>query len=384
LVLLCCVRETMLLSFVMQWTSHGGIRKLAMLSAETFCKLKPFPRFRQRTGHGFGLAACPSLNLLVTSEYNDTLSVWGIPSGGDGGGLTLLCTLGNRTSETAMQFKFSAMDTGYRMDTGYLAFTPPAMDDNNIARPLLLVTDAGADAVHVVDVVGRTHEGYVACPGSITRPRGVAASTTSSALVAVSAWKKDNSGDHVVILYRGSGAVWEVVWVIETPGTGNGTLDMPYGLRFTSDGSGICVAVYEYGNGRASLLRVDDGGLVRHIATTGLRGLRDVLEVDGGWLVVCSTSSTVEFVSDGDGGDGRPYLGRAGRGMGVDDGEFSFPSTLAVVPGLGLVVREWFNERLQVFATSDTMAMLTNMSAIRIAWMCTVARAILNRRASVA
>jgi hypothetical protein len=57
--------------------------------------------------------------------------------------------------------------------------------------------------------------GYVASPGSIAGPRGVAASGASP-LVAVSAWAKTNSGDHVVVVYRGShgGAVWEAVRVI--------------------------------------------------------------------------------------------------------------------------------------------------------------------------
>jgi hypothetical protein len=93
----------------------------------------------------------------------------------------------------------------------------------------------------------------------------------------------------------------------------------------------------------------------------------------------------VEFVSDGVDGDiGRCYLGKAGGGWGSADGEFDFPVALATVPGIGLVVREHFNGgRLQVFATPDAMAMYTNMSGIRIAWMCTVARAVFNRRANM-
>jgi hypothetical protein len=108
-----------------------------------------------------------------------------------------------------------------------------------------------------------------------------------------------------------------------------------------------------------------------------------VEEVEGGWLVACDGSCTVEFVADGDCGDGRgqPLLGGAGGGFGSGDGEFNFPVALATVPGLGLVVRERGNDgRLQVFATPDTIAMLTNMSGIRIAWMCAVARAVISRR----
>ena len=48
--------------------------------------------------------------------------------------------------------------------SGHLAFSGPAT-----AR-LFLVTDAGHDVVHVIDVVGRVHVGYVAAPGTIAGP----------------------------------------------------------------------------------------------------------------------------------------------------------------------------------------------------------------------
>ena len=72
-----------------------------------------------------------------------------------------------------MQFDFTR-SSGSGV-SGYLAFTPPTTTTSGSssgARPLLLVTDAGHDAVHVVDVVGRTHAGYLASPGSIAGPRG--------------------------------------------------------------------------------------------------------------------------------------------------------------------------------------------------------------------
>jgi hypothetical protein len=187
----------------------------------------PQPSLKTDCGRGCGLAACPALGLLVTSDvYKSTLSVWDLPggasdcgvsggagttggagaggatAGGGGGGLRLVCTLGGAGSVAPMQFKFFD-DQGY---SGYLAFTPPTRSPSSSARPLLLVSDAGANAVHLVDVVGRTHEGYLASPGSIVGPRGVAASGTSP-LVAVCAWRGWNSGDHVVVVYRGSGAV---------------------------------------------------------------------------------------------------------------------------------------------------------------------------------
>jgi DNA-binding beta-propeller fold protein YncE len=271
--------------------------------------------------------------------------------------------------------------------SGYLAFTPPVATTTTagLSRPLLLVTDAGHDAVHLVDVVGRSHAGYLASPGSIAGPRGVAASGASP-LVAVSAWKRDGSGDHVVVVYRGSGAVWEAVRVIGGglggPGSGDGQLRMPYGLRFSGDGSTVCVA--DCGNNGVSLFRVGDGGFVRHIAT-GLSGPMDVEEVEGGWLVACYGSSTVKFVGDGADavGGAWPSLGKAGGAPDSGDGEFYGPSALAVVPGLGLVVREDGNSgRLQVFVTPDTIAMVS-MSPNRVAWMTVVARGVFRRKGAM-
>ncbi len=122
-------------------------------------------------------------------------------------------------------------------------------------------------------------------------------------------------------------------------------MSMPMGLRFSGDGSSICVA--DSDNMRASMFRVGDGGFAQHIAV-GLRNPYDVEEVEGGWLVASYLSHTVEFVGDGVGG-GRPSLGKGSGRSGWGDGEFCNPTALAVVPGLGLVVRELVNRRLQVF-----------------------------------
>jgi hypothetical protein len=255
-----------------------------------------------------------------------------------------------------MQFKFN---DGY--DSGWMTFTGPA------TSRLLLLTDAGHDAVHVIDVAGRVHVGYVAAPGTIAGPRGVAA---RGSLVAVSTWKIGSSGDHVVRVFVGSGAMWTAVRVVggrfRAPGGVDGQLNKPYGLRFTVDGTGLTVA--DWNNGRVSVFRVEDGSFERHVAT-GLSWPMDVEECEGGWLVACYNSDTIEFVNaSGDmdrGGwaslgkwDGiviqANYFQSTTGSVPIDnsgsgDGQLDGPTALALVPDLGLVVRELFNCRFQVF-----------------------------------
>ena len=89
-------------------------------------------------------------------------------------------------------------------------------------------------------------------------------------------------------------------------------------------------------------------------------------------MVACGVSSTVEFV--GGNGVSRPALGKRGAA----NGDFLFPTTLALVPSVGLVVREYDGGRLQVFATPDAVAMAA-MSPLRVGWMVGVARAALAR-----
>jgi hypothetical protein len=229
-----------------------------------------------------------------------------------------------------MVFKFEDPHFCY---SGYLTF----LDH------LLLVTDAGHDAVHVVDVAGQVHTGYVAAPGTIAGPRGVAA---RGSLVAVSAWKRPHSGDHVLYLFEGSGNRWARVRVLcggfGGPSGVGFTLARPYGLRFSADG--MVLAVANDGNGRVSLFRVGSGSFVRHVAT-GLQWPRDVEECSDGWLVACVGSDTVELVGVGVGR--RCALGQRG----IEDGKLLGPSALALAPGVGLVVRELGNKgRGQVFA----------------------------------
>jgi hypothetical protein len=282
-----------------------------------------------------------------------------------------------------------------------MAFTGPAT-----AR-LLLLTDAGHDAVHIIDVAGRVHVGYVAAPGTIAGPRGVAA---RCCMVAVSAWRpeqdyshsnsdsysesdsyssdpdpRQRATDYTVLLFNGSGTSWTLVRIMRADCGGPrctvlcNQLVEPYGLRFTADGTGLVVASKD----TVSMFHVRDGSFVRHSAT-GVYNARDVEESEGGWLVACIESRTIEFVSDLEGAGGgsidRPRLGKRGAG---DDGGFDRPSALALVPGLGLVVREIGKVgRLQFFATPDSIAMAT-MSPYRVAWMIGVARCAVARALAV-
>ncbi len=299
---------------------------------------------------GYGMAVCPTLGLVVTSDsHKSNLSVFHLSStskdaeleAGTGTGLALACTLGGASAAAPMKFRFlDFSDSASGGHSGLLAFTGPPT-----AR-LLLVTDAGHDAVHVIDVVARVHKGYVAAPGTVAGPRGVAA---RGSLVAVSAWRHRDIGDHVVHVFEGSGCSWAPVRLLcggfRGPGRADGQLKCPYGLRFTSDGSGLAVA--DWGNGRVSLLRISDGCFVRHLRYA--TGPHDVEECEGGWLVArfdeTSTVAvhTVEFVDSV--GDFRGALGE----WGDRNGQFGWPSALALVPGLGLVVREWKNRRVQFF-----------------------------------
>jgi hypothetical protein len=333
--------------------------------------LRAITEFTTMSGPGRGLAVCPSLDLLATSDTSDrTVSVYEFPvSKGRGaapksGGLRLLYMF--KVTEGP---EFCAYGT-----LGCLAFTPPG-DETRAARPLLLVIDSRQQAVHVVDVIDRVHVGYVAAPGTVDGPQGVAVSLDGS-LVAVSTCPTgtfQGSGaigvkDDAILLYRNCGgtaaAAWEKVRVIR------GGLNQPLGLRFTRDGTAICVANLRYSC--ASLFRVADGVLVRHVAFVPRRGLRDLEEVEGGWLLACPSIDSAGYVGFGSNTDPEcreavPWWPRCCLTEPPAN-----PTSLAVVPGYGVVVREFGQfGRLQVFTTPDAMAMAA-MSRLRVAWMFAV------------
>jgi hypothetical protein len=379
--------------------------------------LVPVPALCTETHDGHGLAVCPVLGLLVISELNpETLVVYTLPrvytgvepetgtaarsSAHSPPGLKIVCTLGGRFSAAPMQFGFHGSEYN-----GALALT------DSSASNLLLVCDQGNAAVHVVDVVGRSHVGYVAGPGTILKAKAVA---SRGSLVAVGARKGPDSWASAIFLFSGSGATWTTIRVVDgytafapplhrpevcpicTPLVDSWLISLPrleydatvsicgsdpfqahyphaiglsanmFGLRFTRDGTRL--AVTSSCNNDLSVIRVQDGVVEGNLAR-GLGIAWDMEEVQGGWLVACIDSSVVKFVPTEAGLD-QKTLG----GFGTEDGQFSHVAALALVPGLGLVTRDFSNgNRVQVFVYPEPAAMAA-MSRIRVAWMVGVAR----------
>ncbi len=168
--------------------------------------------------------------------------------------------------------------------SGGLAFAHVGQDSEGDAgapahaRPLLLlVADAMADAVHLVDVVAGAHLGPLYPAGAQPEaPRGVAASATT---VAVSAWKHARRCDHTVSLFDArTRRPLRVLGGVGGPA--DGCFDRPWGLAL----SGALLAVADNGNDRVTEFRVEDGAFVRH-AATGLGFAAAVVAWPGGWVV---------------------------------------------------------------------------------------------------
>jgi hypothetical protein len=324
--------------------------------------MHPVSSLTRACGKGVGMAVCLELGILVTSSHIDNkLSTFAFPGsgasarcgagagsgvgGGAGVASTSTGTLSHRGSSFSLLHQFGdeapfdfCFESATNCYSGYLAFMPSDGD----MEPIVVVTDAGNGAVHVVNVMDRAHLGYVARPGSISGPKGVAAARDC---VAVSAWTQFDTGSHIVRVYCRHESEWRR-WrdVGVDCGAYDHQLCRPYGLRFSGDGAHVSVA--DCGNGRVSLFRLCDGAFVRHIAK-GLDGPRDVQECKEGWIVACMDSNTVQQVPAGP--SGRSALGRYGGGSSLE-GEFRYPSAVALVRGFGLVVREILNDgRIQVF-----------------------------------
>ncbi len=343
---------------------HVTLVKAIMISTPRWVRR---PHFRAVCGNvsvdGYGLAVCPVLGLLVLSDVcKNTLLVLALPesSGGSGGDLILKNIRGGPGSPAPMQFKFSGDMQGC---SGYMAFT----SGDDTTPPLLLVTDAGHSAVHVIDMTAKPqmHVGFVCAPGSVLGPRCVA---SKGSLVAISTWKDHKIGDHIVQLFEGSGSVWTPLRVLGGGfGHAAGQLYQPFGVRFSADGQRVVVA--DAGNGRVSTFFVADGSFERHLAQ-GLDYPIDIEECEGGWLAACWLTNTLEFIDGMD--EGRVILSIGPN----ENGTFKYPAALSLTSSLGLVVRQKLPvSPISVFATPDMVAM-DAMSIMRVAWMGVVARVV--------
>jgi len=224
--------------------------------------------------------------------------------------------------------------------------------------------------VHIIDVVGETHEGYVAPPGTLRGPRGLAARGN---LVAVSTATYDDALRQGVHIFEGSGTRWSALRIIDAgfqgAGDAYGRLLSPRGLRFTADGMGL-VVVDGYSK-TVNMFRVEDGSFVRHVVTS-MTSVNDVEEWEGGWLVSTSFPATITFMVDGE----------VHSSMECRRNEFGRRYTyksMAFAPGLGLFVRDSCSHTLQLYATHDDIAM-ASMSDVRVEWMAAVARGTEARR----
>ena len=124
-----------------------------------------------------------------------------------------------------------------------------------------------------------------------------------------------------------------------SPGSARGQLNMPFGIRFSGVGMDEWeLAVADSSNKRVSLFRIADGAFARHVHEGLDVSPYDVEECKYGWLMAgfdstgSSDNHSVAVLSrHGDTITKKTYPGVGG---------FARPCALALVPGLGLVVRE--------------------------------------------
>jgi hypothetical protein len=282
------------------------------------------------------MAVSTALGVLVTSDRMEgSLSIFTLWEGAGPAraafdrtsGLVKVGIMGGPTWLDPLQFVFTDDDL---VLSGCLAFTDGAEQH-------LVVTDHGNKAVHLVDVVRQVHMGYVATPGTIVRPHGVAA---RGSLVAVTCW---GPGRDSVEVFRRTDPEWVPHRTID----GGSHLRAPHGLRFTSDGRGVVVANR---NARCvSLFDVTDGSFARDLCTE-CSAPTDVHEVQGGWLVANLSMTAFQDVQIIEGDTVR----RCTFDLGVGDEGYmmSDPVALAVLPGLGLLIREWGNG-VKLWAPAD-------------------------------
>jgi hypothetical protein len=299
--------------------------------------------------------------VATTDMLLNTVLLLGLPGGGDStqDPFALLGVLGGAGSTRQMVFQFSPGWCG-----ASLAFTDPCLGWGH----LLLVAEPGRSLVHVIDVVSRTHVGYVVTLESKTAPWGIA---TRGSLVAVSCWTyREYPRNHSVRLYEGGGPSWTRVRTI-----GCGPVDPqvrdPRGVRFTVDGSAVVVANGSGRGGRVLVYEVIDGGF-REVLSKCAGKVYDVEPHDDGWFVMSRDMDGTWQLSHIDAFGARRHVNWPGGS--------SLWASIACVPGLGLLVRT--DDTLQVLADPLTAATYT-MSTARVSWMTVCCRAIRHKETKV-
>ncbi len=315
-----------------------------------------------KCGRGIGLAVCPALGLIVTSNCDDsTISAYALA----GPDHRLLGTWGG-TAVGPLQFDFYS-GGGF---SGGLCFTVPAPAAGGggggagagagagggaaaaAQSSQLLVASSGTRRVVVLDMGGVGGGRGAPVPtgafGGAGRddpaPRCLAA---CAGLVAVSGWTKGDTGSHTVTLYTaGTWARVRVVGAGRGRGAGDGQLDRSYGLRFSADGARLLVA--DCFNHRVICFRVSDGAFAGVVASKCAHEVSypwDVVEVSGGVLVADGGNHRVVRVP----ADGSPAT-VLGDVQGSRPGQFRYPSALFVsADGAQVLVREVHGVRFQVF-----------------------------------
>ena len=267
-----------------------------------------------------GIAVCMALQTLVVNSNSDSnLHLYTIQSDGT---LVPAGTIGG-PGTGPLQFNFSRAVVKMAFTVPHTAGASP--------RPTLLVADAFNDRVQEVDVVDRVHVGYLFPPGTLTNPVGVAVSST---VIAVSTTGRRTKANQWVHLF--DAGTRDKLWSVGGPiGRGPRQLNGPCGLCLTADG--VRVAVADCYNNRIVVLSVADGSPLGHVPTCCIYPY-DVEECEGGWLVAAGYSHGIAMLHPAGGAPATYLCGVHGPDI------FS----LALAPGLGLVVPAWNTSRIQV------------------------------------
>jgi hypothetical protein len=286
-------------------------------------------QFKAVCGQGRGVAVCsdPVVAAACGQDVQDdvpgsALSVW---------------------SFTGSKFVLIWKCRGFEVDYssawhgGYVAFLP--------GRPLLLLADAhGGGAIHVLNAVTQSQQGFLVAPGTIRYPRNVAA---RGSFVAVLSGRSN-----VVVLHESSDCVWHLHKVLQP-----GLSTYVQSICFSWDGLALIV--------------IDGGNCYSAVRHVDVRTWRAVLSLDVDRMVhevqeePKNTFVAATFFA------GVVILQQAGHRLQEIQRYVISVNSAVMVPGLGLVVRESTNGCVTLLTSRDLMAM-ANMSLLRVAWMTAV------------